>query len=446
MRGDVVVALATPPGRGALAVVRLSGAAVPAVVAQIARPVSPVPVRSGRARRVEFVDAAGVFDDGVLLLGGAPHTFTGEPTAELTCHGNPVVVRRLIAAALAAGARPAVPGEFTRRALAHGKLDLVAAEGVLQLAMAASDRGLDVARAAADGRLLGLFADWRGRVVALAAELEARLDHPDDELALIDDDEVVDRLASLADEARSLAGTWSAGHAAVHGARVALVGAVNAGKSSLLNALLGRPRALVHASPGTTRDVLEIADEVDGLAITWLDTAGERETDDPIEAAGQALAAELVAHADLLVVVVAASVAGPDAASAELLHRVGGRPHLVVYNGVDRPGVSPAPSGWLATSAVDGTGVAALRAAVVEALCGAQTTADALWIASARHRDLIADAVEALDEARRALPLAGPAVAADQLADALAALDALTGADGKEEVLDALFARFCIGK
>ena len=442
---DVVVAPATARGRAALAMVRVSGAGAHAVVAAVCRPLRALPLGPGGPRRVHFVDGAGSFDDGVVILGAGPATATGEDLAELTCHGSPLVVDRLVTALVAAGARVARPGELTRRAVLAGRMDLVQAEAVDALIRAASPEGSALAHAAVDGRLRGPMEALREGLVAAAAELEARLDWPADELALEDDDAVCARLRGLAAEAAALAGTWARARALVDGCRVALVGAVNAGKSSLFNRLVRRERALVHASPGTTRDVLEVTVDLDGLAVTLLDTAGERETTDPVEAAGQALAASLVAEADLLVVVLRARPEGPDGAERAILKRVEGRRHVVVCNGIDR-GAWSGPPGALPTSAVTGEGVAALVARVREVLAGAPARADEVAVASARQADLLRSVAGLADEAAAALALAGPAVAADLTAAALGELDALTGADTAEDVLDAVFARFCIGK
>lgn len=443
---DVVVAAATPWGRSALALVRLSGEGVAAVLSQITEPLRAGPLVPGRARRVRLRDHAGVFDDGVLVFGRAPHTYTGEDTAELSCHGNPLIVERLLAAAVEAGARVAEAGEFTRRALGHGKVDLVRAEAVLQVTHAASAAGVALARAGLDGRLSAALNALRQPLIEAAAELEARLDYPADELAYLDDEALCAGLLAVAEQAGGLARTWRAGAHLVNGARVALVGTVNAGKSSLFNALLGRPRALVHESPGTTRDVLEVVVELDGVAVTLLDTAGERETVDPVEAAGLALARELVEQADLLVVVLRARAGGPDATEREILQRTAGRSRVVVYNGVDVAGVGPAPPGAWPTAAPSGLGVPDVARAVRQALLGEAPGGATLLIASLRQRDLLLAVEAAVREAVEALPIAGVAVAADAVTRAIEELDALTGADTREEVLDALFARFCIGK
>ncbi len=438
----MVVAAATAPGRSALAVIRLAGAGSEDVLRRFCAPLSGWPVPPGRVRRVTVFDAGGVFDDGVMVCWRGARSPIGEDLFELSLHGNPLIVDRALRAAIDAGARVAAPGELTRRALYHGKVDVVGAEAVLQLAEATSDRGIDVARAGMDGRLMAVFEELRAPLVEIAADLEARLDYPADELAYLDDSAVHATLSAVAARARSLAASWAVGRAWVGGARVALVGAVNAGKSSLFNALLGEERALVHGTPGTTRDVLEVVTRFGDLQVTLLDTAGERATDDPVEAAGQALAHRLVSSADLAIVVLRANpTPGPDAAESEILRRLT-VPSLVVYNGVDRA-AAPAPAGAVPVSARTGAGIAALRDAVVARLVGTERSS---VIASARQRDLLLALAAVADEARGAIADAGPAVAADAVVRGIEEIDALTGADTREGVLDALFARFCIGK
>jgi tRNA modification GTPase len=389
---------------------------------------------------VDLVDADGPFDDGIAVYQRAPASFTGEDTLEVTLHGNPLLVERLVTACLAAGAVLAGPGDFTRRAVLSGKLPLLEAEGIDLAIRATSTAGLAIARAAP--RLAHHLQGLRDDLVHVTAELEARLDYPADELALEDDDALVARLTDLADRADRLADTHQTGRVLVDGARVALVGAVNAGKSSLFNRLLGRERALVHATAGTTRDVVEARGRLGGLAVTLLDTAGERVTDDPIEAAGLALAAELIADADLLLVVLRAGD-GITAAEQAVLERTADRRRLVVLNGIDRPH-RPVPDA-LPVSAHTGEGLDTLRTAITAALIDTTLDPDTI-VGTARQASLLRQAADAGRAAVDALATAGVAVAADELVQGLEALDALTGADTREEVLDALFARFCIGK
>ena len=443
---DVLIATATPWGRSALAVVRLSGKGIDALLRSFVRPFREGSIPFGRPRRVYLFDDDGVFDDAVMVLGASPSTFTGEDTAEITCHGNPLIIERLMRAGSLAGARVAESGEFTRRALANGRIDLLAAEAVLQVAEATTARGLVIARDGLDGRLTQFFDEVRTNLVACAADFEARLDYPSDDLAFFEEEHLLGMLGGVTDSCRSLAASYRVGHVLVHGARVALVGGVNAGKSSLFNALLGRDRALVHETPGTTRDVLEIPTTIDGLHVTLLDTAGERETVDPVEAAGLALARDLVGEADLLVVVLRGRPSGIDATERQILERTSGVPRVLVYNGVDLPDVAAPPEGALSTVARIGGGAAEVAMAVRAALIGGEARSDQLRIASARQRDRLKAIADAVKEASDTFNLLGAAVAVEALYRAIAEVDATTGADARSDVLDALFARFCIGK
>lgn len=434
------MAAATAPGRSALAIVRLSGPEVPSIRDALCKPLTAAGWRPGRTRRVELVDADGVFDDGVAVFQAAPRSFTGEHTLELTVHGNPLIVERTIAACLAVGAELAGPGAFTRRAVLSGKLSLVGAEGIDLTIRATSSEGLAVARAAPvlETRIVAL----RRQVVEVVAELEARLDYPADELALADDDDLRRTLITLVDGARTLASSHAIGRVLVDGARVALVGTVNAGKSSLFNRLVGRERALVSDRPGTTRDVVETRCRIGPLEVTLLDTAGERATDDPIEAAGLALAQNLIADADLLVVVLRG--VERSAAEQEILDRTANRARLVVVNAIDQL-EQPVPGGRIGVSALSGAGLGHLQDAVVAALIGQDRDPEAI-VGTLRQAELLRCLADAAERALEGLDLAGVAVAAEELVDGLEAVDALTGAVTREDVLDALFARFCIGK
>lgn len=444
MTDGIIVAPATAWGVSAIAVVRLSGPSLVPWVEQLARPRGIADWRPGVSRRVDFLEGGEVFDDGLATWWAAPRSYTGEDCVELSCHGNPLLVQRLIDAALAAGARLAEAGAFTRRAVEHGKLDLVRAEAVLQATTATTAEGLAIARSGLDGRLTAAIDALTGPLRELAAALEASLDHPED--VGLSDTEVLDALHALAERCRTLAATERLGRLQVQGARVALVGAVNAGKSSLFNALLGRGRALVHDQPGTTRDVLELPCTLAGLRVTLMDTAGERVTDDPVEAAGLALARELVADADAVIVVLRARPDGPDAVERTLLERTASWPRLVVLNQIDRVPEAPAPRGAHRISAKTGDGLDQLGPRLRDVLVGETPGEARLVIASARQRDLLLSVGRHLDVAVEGLQIAGAAVCAEELTEALSALDALTGADTRERVLDALFARFCIGK
>jgi tRNA modification GTPase len=378
-------------------------------------------------RRVTLRDVAGPFDEGLLTWFPGPRSYTGEDVAEVSCHGNPLIVARLLDAFVAAGARVAHPGEFTRRAFLNGKVDLTRAEAVLQAISATSPGGLALAHAGLSGAVAGLADALRDALVDVAAELEAILDYPGEDLLVAPDEDLVARLRDAADRAR--AATRGAGHLAVDGARVAIVGPPNVGKSSLFNALLGRPRALVSPTPGTTRDVVESALQLGAVRVTLLDTAGQRDAADPVEAAGVELAREASAGADLVLDVVRVDRPG-DGPCRGL--RVGTHLDLGGAREVD-----------VAVSCVTGDGIDTLKAAILAGLRGEEPGG---LVASLRQRDLLLAVAAHAEGAAAELAPAGPAVAVERVYAALAELDALVGRDTREAVLDRLFARFCIGK
>lgn len=440
---DAVVASATAWGHAAIAVLRLSGADALTVARQIC-PGGP----SWRPRRVSLRSAVAggqIVDEVLAVWMPGPRSYTGEHVVELSCHGNPVIVELLLDAAVKAGARPARPGEFTRRALVNGRMDLLRAEAVAGLIQAGSAEGVALARASLAGRTSEVCEALRERLLDLTAELEARFDSPGEELGYQDDAAVAAGVREVGERAAAAADTWAAGRARIHGARVALMGPVNAGKSSLFNALLGERRALVSPIPGTTRDVVERAMLVDGLEITLLDTAGDREDAAPLEAEGQALAATLTADVDLLLLVL--PLPASEADLRPLLARAAGRPHLVVGTHLDQaPGEIYS---WVDYSVdnLSGAGVEALRAAIRQRVAADPPSGAQLVVVSQRQHELLrAIAAHAREAEAALLGEAGPAVAAEELTAALARLAELSGEDTREAVLDRVFARFCIGK
>ncbi len=428
----LIVALATPVGHAALAVVRLSGADLPAAVRAVC---GRVPA-DRRASVVTVCDAQGAFDEAVLTVFFGPRSYTGEDVAEVSCHGNPLIVERLVGAFIAVGARLASPGEFTRRALLNGRVDALEAEAVLATIAATSPAGLELARAS--GALRQRVAGFRERLLDVASELEAILDYPGEDLLFSTDAELNGELFAVAAEARGLAAGWRAGAVALEGARVALVGPVNAGKSSLFNALLGRERALVSPVPGTTRDVVESALVVPGGRLVLMDTAGEREGEgyaDAIEAAGLELGRASRDAADLRILCLPSTGDGAGFVAA---------PCLRVATQVDRG--QPGFLHDFAVSSRTGQGVDALRAALLPAILGLTADAEAI-VSSARQRDVLLAVAQAAESAAASLVGAGgPAVAVTELAAALRHVDALAGRDTTEDVLDRLFSRFCVGK
>lgn len=442
---DTVVAPATPMGRSGVALIRLSGPAAKTIAAAVC-PGGP-PWRPRRASLRVAVGPDGPIDSLLAVWMPGPRSFTGEDVVELSCHGNPVIVELLLSALIEAGARMARPGEFTRQALLSGRTTLLGAEALGSLIAATSPAGVALAHAGMGGATDTLASELSESLLDLGAELEARLDHPGEELGYDEDAVVIAGLEAVAARAASAAASWRAGRVRIQGATVALIGPVNAGKSSLFNQLVGTGRALVSPTPGTTRDVIERSVLLDGLEVRYLDTAGEREqTDDPIESAGIALARTMTAEADLLLLITPLC-APPSPAWGELLARTAALPRLCIGTHADLPAHPDAPPVELAVSSTTGSGVATLQAAIRSRLAAGASGGEQLVVLSQRQHDLFRAVAEHARQAGEALgSILGPAVAAEEVTAALERLAELSGQDVREAVLDRLFAKFCIGK
>lgn len=429
----LIVALATPAGHAATSLLRLSGAGC-LDFARALCPGGPAwrPRRSA-LRRLRAADG-GLIDEALVVWMPGPGTFSGEDCLELSLHGNPILVAQALERCAELGARMARPGEFSRRALLNGRLDLLRAEALSALISARSPLGLGAARAAAE--LEAQLEPLRDRALDLAAALEARLDYPGEELGLDDDAAVGAGLRALAGEARSWAAGWAVSRRRLEGARVLLEGPVNAGKSSLFNALLGVDRAIVSDRPGTTRDLLERSLMVEGLEITLFDAAGERDDPDPIEAEGIARGRAMAAQVDLRLHLCRPGDPAPAPAPA-------GPERWLVMSHAPVPVETDLPVRFFVDSP-SGAGVDALRAALRAALGEGSAVHS---VVSQRQHGLLLGIAERLEAAAEALMgWAGVAVAAEACTEALELLGELRGDDVREEVLDRLFARFCIGK
>lgn len=438
---DTIAALATPPGRGGIAVVRVSGPAVPDIARALLGRVPP----PRRAAYGPFRDAAGtVLDRGLALYFPAPRSYTGEHVLELHAHGGPVLCDLLLGAVFAAGARPAQAGEFTYRAYLNGKLDLAQAEAVADVIAAGSAAAVRAATRSLDGEWSAQVQAAAAALLALRAELEAGLDFADEDLDLVDSTAVrrsLDELAARLDALRARAGQ---GVVLQEGVRVVLAGAPNVGKSSLLNALAGRESAIVTPVPGTTRDVLRETVVVQGLTLHLTDTAGLRASADAIEREGQRRArAELASAGHVLYVTVAAA---PDAVPEGLAPA--GVPVTRVLNKIDLAGLAPRLEEGDATradvwlSARTGAGLDLLAGRLTRC-AGLVDPGESLYGARRRHLVALDAAIAALAQARAA---ALPEVTAEGLRAAARALAEITGPEHPETLLGEIFARFCIGK
>ena len=423
---DTIAAIATAPGRGGVAVVRVSGPDAWDVARKITgREISPSD--AGRFFFGEFHDPSGtVVDSGLVLVFKTPASYTGENVIEFQGHGGSVAPRRVLEACFAAGARLARRGEFTERAFLNGKLDLSAAEAVIDLVDARTDRAADEAQA----RLRGVLSDRYESLYHDSIECSSRMEH----LLDVDEGEIpdgtmesyCDDLLNLKNRISKLLSTAREGKILRDGALVVLAGRPNAGKSSLMNALLGENRAIVSDVAGTTRDSIEEGLDIDGWPVRIVDTAGLRATDDAIEAEGVVRAEELMAKADI---VIALDCDVPGA--------------IRVHAKCDLDGVTDLESSAIRVSAKTGEGLQSLKDAIAARLreLSARASEDVADV-TARQTDLLAKALAALE----GTDPADPVLAANSLRIAAQSIGEIIGKTYSEDLLDSLFSRFCVGK
>ena len=442
------MATAVAPGQGGIAVIRVSGPAAE----DVGRSIVQVPGRQDwESHRVVYghvLDAAGQrrLDEVLLLLMRGPRSFTGEDVVEIHCHGGVMAVQRVLERVLEQpGVRRALPGEFSQRAVLNGRLDLTRAEAVSELVAARSRRAADLAIAGLDGGIQSQITALRERLLDQLTELEARVDFEED-LPALDGEALLLELQAVRLELQQLVRDGERGDALRSGLRVALVGRPNVGKSSLLNRLSRRERAIVTELPGTTRDLLESEIVLEGVPITLLDTAGIRATQDVVEQMGIARSEQALASADLVLLVIDAQQ-GWTPADRALLERIPPAvPRLVVANKQDLLKTEAPAEADVLLSAISGEGEDQLVEAVLTR-CGAGDASAVLLALNERQRDLAACAAEALARSQE--------VAAQQLPwdfwtidlrEAIRALGEITGEELTEAVLDRVFSRFCIGK
>lgn len=455
---DTIVATATANAPGAVAIVRVSGAAAHAIAAQLFVPAreSQAAVRPGLMRLGRVVDPrdGDVIDEALAVVWRGPHSFTGEDVAEFHTHGSPLIVARVVAACVAAGARHAQPGEFTRRAYLNGRLDLAQAEAVADLVQAETEAARRAALALLSGGLTARIGVLRERLLPVLAELEASVDFPEEGLEFATRSRLGAEVDAVRRDLAALMASARAGRPLREGARVVLAGPPNAGKSSLFNALVGRERALVSPHPGTTRDTIEASVDLAGIPLTLVDTAGLRAEADEIEALGIARTEGEVAAAGLVLFVIDASQ--PKAARGALA-RVEKAPHLLVLNKADATSrdaaslvaefPSPVRRAWCVVSSHTRAGLDELEAQIAREL-GATAAPGSLLVTHRRHAEALAEADAALAEAAQGIAggLATELSSADVTA-AIAALDCVAGRRGlDDDLLDTIFARFCLGK
>lgn len=450
---DTIAALATPPGTGAVAVLRLSGHDARAIASRVlrrrARDVPPA-FDSHRARVAVLVDPATrePIDEVLVLPMLAPRSFTGEDVVEIHCHGGLLIADRVLRALLVSGARAARPGEFTERAFLNGRLDLCQAEAVADLVEASSDAGRMAAWHQLEGALSRAVHAVLDALVDLRALVEAHLDFPEDDLPPDAEHEIETGLQSAGRELGRLAATFARGRLAREGIRVVLLGKPNVGKSSLLNAILGRERALVSEQPGTTRDYLEEPAALGDLRILLCDTAGVRPDAGAVERAGIARTLDVAAAADVIVVVLDRS-RPLDPEDEAVLETAAGHAHLIVRNKADLPAAWPADDSAIDVSARTGAGLDQLAVLLHRAVpsSDAEPSREPVVVTRARHHEALLACSVGVQRARAALASqAGLEIVACELQAGALELERLLGSTDVDDLLDRVFSRFCIGK
>jgi tRNA modification GTPase len=444
-KGEPIAAIATPAGEGAIAVIRISGEGS----LDIAKRIFSGPVDTFKSHTAHFghiLDADGNSIDSVLLLVmRRPRSYTGEDTVEISCHGGAAITRRVLHRVLEAGARPAEPGEFSLRAFLNGKIDLAQAEAVQQLIGAKNDLALTAAAHQLEGILSQAIGTFQKRLTDQAAILEAWVDFPEEDLEFIPFAEFIHNLESLKAEMEKLASTFNNGKALADGLTLCLAGCPNVGKSSLMNALLGKERAIVTEIPGTTRDVLEEELRLGPYHFRLLDTAGVRETTERIEQEGIRRTRVAIERADLTLLLLDAS-RPLQPGDEELLSLIPPDKRLIVWNKTDlAPPHSSIPG--VAISAGKRQGLDALKQAIDAFFALQVPDKQQILLTKERHFFALQQAIEALDRALANLRShASPEFSSADLRQALNHLGEIIGTNVTEDVLSAIFSQFCLGK
>lgn len=452
---DTIAAIATGEVVSAIGIVRVSGPGAVAAAEAVFRPADGRPMSEHRDRQLVYgrlVDAAGrVLDICLCTISRAPHSYTGEDTAELQCHGSPVVLRAALEALFAAGARQAGPGEFTKRAFLNGMLDLTEAEAVIDIIEAATAEAAVNAAGQLGGALSRRAEQVYSDVVDIISHFDAVLDYPDEDIEPFELANYASRLDAGAAELRELLASFERGRVMREGVRAAIVGRPNAGKSSLLNAILGYDRAIVTAQPGTTRDTIEEKALLGGVLLRLTDTAGLREAADEAEREGVRRAFAAADGAELAIAVFDGSEPLSDADAETLAAARAAKRAIGVVNKADLPRALDAAelTGFdavVSLSARTGEGLEALASAVAELFPAPAAPAGEI-LTNARQAEAVGRALAALDAARDALASGlTPDAVLTEAEDALSALAELTGRSVRDDVTDRIFSRFCVGK
>ena len=449
---DTIAAIATGASVSAIGIVRLSGERAIELADALFRPASGSPMREAAPRTLVygslFTRAGELLDLCLCTISRAPHSYTGEDTAEFQCHGSPVVLRALLDELFALGARQALPGEFTKRAFLNGRLELSSAEAVADLIDAESAESAKNAAGQLSGALTARTEGVYAALADISAHYHAVLDYPDEDIEPFRLAEYARTLEDAAAELRAMLSTYERGKLMREGIPAAIIGRPNAGKSSLLNALLGYERAIVTRVPGTTRDTIEEKLRLGGLCLRLIDTAGLRETDDEVERLGVERSRSAMERAELILAVVDGSEAPTAEDKAILAAAEKAKKAIVVLSKKDLSDSAEIETTLpvVKLSSVTGEGVDALEAAISALFPMPDVPAGAI-LTNARHADAISRALSSVEDALRALREgATPDVVLTESETAMAALGELDGRTVREDVTARIFSRFCVGK
>jgi tRNA modification GTPase len=440
---DTIIACTTPIGRSGIAMLRISGSDSLKIATALCKNTIVWSDRKAILSSI-YNQKDEPVDQAIFIAMKGPRSFTGEDVVEISCHGNPLIVDEIIVQAIRCGARLARNGEFTRRALENRKLSLLQAEALNELIHSTSLPGAQIAQAGLAGQVDSNELEIREELLDICAEIEAKMDYPQEDLSYVDDQGIVDALSIISGKAQQAATAWRGNRIRLHGAKVAILGPVNAGKSSLFNHMVGSKRAIVNSRPGTTRDIIERRVSLNGIEVCFFDTAGIRfETTDPIEAEGIQMGLELATEADLCLLVLPVN---QQIGTLKQIQKKIQNECIVVasYSDLD---VIPSFEFDHLISNLTGKGLDDLRNDLQLKL-GVNNSQENKWIAlSQRQYELFLSISSHIDMASKSLlGFLGPAVAAEEITQALERLAMLRGENARENILDRLFSRFCIGK
>jgi len=452
---DTIVAIATPPGRGGVGVVRLSGPDARAIAQVMLRLSGAGELQANRAHLGELIDPATDerIDEIVATFFAKPHSYTTDDVVEISCHGSPVVLRHVVEMAVARGARLAEPGEFTMRAFLNGRIDLTQAEAVRDLIDSQTLYQAQVAARQLEGSLSKRIQPIKHKLVELIAIMEAGIDFAEDDVSVIPGEQILERIGAVREPLRKLLASFAFGKVVHEGLTLAIVGRPNVGKSSLFNRLVEHDRAIVTATPGTTRDLISETVSMGGIPVRLVDTAGIRTALDEAESIGVQKSREALADADVVLLVLEAEDGKPAELrqDQELLQLSQSRNRVVVVNKIDLPGHSRKHLEHTVpvfTSALTGEGIDELRATILKLVSGDNgMQQESGFLTNVRQHGLVQNAVTCLDAAEAAVPLKTPhEMILLDLYNSLHALDEITGATTADDILNLIFGTFCIGK